>query len=138
MSEVKSRPGFSVMETLVSVALLAIAVIPLYALQQTLADSAARLQTTAAALEAEESALALLQAIDPIAEPDGEMMLGEWRLTWTSTKLAYEANADGFYGQGLYAIGLYEIEARLERNGAEREFTLRRVGWVRLRDPLDL
>jgi general secretion pathway protein I len=138
MSQIKVRPGFSVMETLVAVALLAIAVIPLYAFQQALADSAARLQTTAMALEAEESALALLQAIDPIAEPEGEMMLGEWRLTWTSTELAYNPDAEGVFGRGLYAIGLYEIRAELERNGTVRSFTLRRVGWRRVRDPLGL
>ena len=87
MTEIRTRPGFSVMETLVAVALLAIAILPLYAFQQTLADTAARLQTASALLDAQESALAVLQTIDPIAEPQGEMDLGEWRLSWESREL---------------------------------------------------
>ena len=95
MTEIRTRPGFSVMETLVAVALLAIAILPLYAFQQTLADTAARLQTASALLDAQESALAVLQTIDPIAEPQGEMDLGEWRLSWESRELVSEQPADG-------------------------------------------
>lgn len=133
-----TRAGFSIMETLVAIALLAIAVIPLYALNQTLAQSAARLQTTTALLEAEESALAYLQAIDPVLEPEGELVLGEWRLSWTTQPVAIEQNADGYLGPGLYSVGLYEISATLERGERRRSFTLRRVSWVQSRDPLAL
>lgn len=138
MTDIRTRAGFSVMETLVAVALLAIAVIPLYAFQQALANNAARLQTAAALLDAKDSALAVLQAIDPVAEPDGEMDLGEWRLSWTSRELASETPADGYLGSSIWGVTLYEIDATLERNGIEHVFSVRRVGWVQVGSPVNL
>lgn len=125
------------METLVAVALLAIAIIPLYAFQQTLANTAARLQTASALLDAQESALAVLQTIDPITEPEGEMELGVWTLRWSSRELASESPADGFRGASIWAVGLFEIDAVLDNGRTQHQFTLRRVGWRQVRDPLD-
>ena len=135
MTEIHTRPGFSVMETLVAVALLAIAILPLYAFQQTLADTAARLQTASALLDAQESALAVLQTIDPIAEPQGEMDLGEWRLSWESRELVSEQPADGYLGSSIWGVGLYEINATLERGETRHEMNFRRVAWVQVVEP---
>lgn len=135
MTSIRTRPGFSVMETLVAVALLAIAIIPLYAFQQTLANTAARLQTASDLLDAQESALAVLQTIDPIAEPSGDMQLGDWRLSWESRELASERPADGYLGSSIWGVGLYEVQATLERGETRRDLTIRRVGWVQVRDP---
>ena len=136
MTEIRTRPGFSVMETLVAVALLAIAILPLYAFQQTLADTAARLQTASALLDAQESALAVLQTIDPIAEPQGEMDLGEWRLSWESRELVSEQPADGYLGSSIWGVGLYEINATLERGETRHEMNFRRVAWVQVVEPV--
>ena len=135
MTRMHTRPGFSVMETLVAVALLAIAIIPLYAFQQTLANTSARLQTASALLDAQESALAVLQSVDLIAQPSGEMDLGEWRLSWQSRELASEQPADGFLGSSIWGVGLYEVEATLERGSSRHDFQIRRVAWVQVRDP---
>ena len=135
MTEIRTRPGFSVMETLVAVALLAIAILPLYAFQQTLADTAARLQTASALLDAQESALAVLQTIDPIAEPQGEMDLGEWRLSWESRELVSEQPADGYLGSSIWGVGLYEINATLERGETRHEMSFRRGAWVQVVEP---
>ena len=138
MKRMRTRPGFSIMETLVAVALLAIAIIPLYAFQQTLADTALRLQNATALLDAQESALAVLQTLDPIAQPEGEMELGEWQLIWRSRELASETPADGYLGSSIWGVALYEIDATLVRGETRYEFSLRRVAWVQVRDPLQL
>ncbi|WP_273144967.1 PulJ/GspJ family protein [Oceanicaulis alexandrii] len=138
MTSIRTRPGFSVMETLVAVALLAIAIIPLYAFQQTLANTAARLQTASDLLDAQESALAVLQTIDPIAQPSGDMQLGDWRLSWESRELASESPADGYLGSSIWGVGLYEVQATLENGDARRDLTIRRVGWIQVRDPTRL
>ena len=136
MTEMRTRHGFSVMETLVAVALLAIAIIPLYAFQQTLAGAATRLQTASALLDAQESALAVLQTIDVMAEPEGEMDLGDWRLRWQSRELISEQPADGYLGSSIWGVGLYEVTATLERGETRHEMTVRRVAWVQVRDPV--
>ena len=138
MTSIRTRPGFSVMETLVAVALLAIAIIPLYAFQQTLANTAARLQTASDLLDAQESALAILQTIDPVAQPSGEMQIGEWRLSWDSEEVVSESPANGYLGSSIWQVGLYEVEASLERGDIRRDLTIRRVGWVQVRDPVRL
>ena len=135
MRRLPTRPGFSIMETLVAVALLAIAIIPIYAFQQTLANTAARLQTASALLDAQESALAVLESIDPLAEPEGVMDLGDWRLSWQSRELASERPADGYLGTSIWGVALYEIDATLVRNETRHTFTIRRVGWVLVQDP---
>ncbi len=135
MTLTRTRAGFSVMETLVAVALLAIAIIPLYAFQQTLANAAQRLQTASDLLDAQESALAILQTMDPVAQPAGEMDLGEWRLSWESRELASEQPADGYLGTSIWGITLYEVDATLERGATRHAFSIRRVGWIQVRDP---
>ena len=124
------------METLVAVALLAIAIIPLYAFQQALANTAARLQSASALLDAQDSALAVLQTIDLIAEPEGEMDLGVWSLSWTSHELASESPANGYLGSSIWGIGLYEVDATLEGQGVEHAFQFRRVAWVQVTEPI--
>jgi len=138
INSLKIRDGFSVMETLVAMALLSLAIIPLYAFQQTLANTAARLQTTAQVLDVEQSALAILQTIDPVTEPEGDMPLGEWRLRWTSEVLASESPANGYLGSSIYEVRLVEINATLERGNTVRPLQLRQVGWVQVVDPLRL
>ena len=130
---IKARRGFSVMETLVSVALLSIAIIPLISLQQTLASSAARIQQVSERLEAQQSAIAYLESIDPYASPNGEIAIGEWTLRWQAQPIAHEPNADGFLGTGLYDITLFQINAVLSRDGQETAFEIRRVGWIQSR-----
>lgn len=130
------REGFSVMETLVAMALLAIAVIPLYALLQTLADGAARIETASDMLEVEENALAILETFDPMAEPNGERMLGEWRLSWTSELVASERPATGYMGVSIYQLSLFDVTATLQREERVRTIELRRAGWVQVTDPL--
>ncbi|MHA6288825.1 hypothetical protein [Maricaulis sp. CAU 1757] len=131
------RDGFSVMEALVAIAVIAAAMIPLFELQRSLANSTARLQATAARLDVEASALAYLQAIDPIGQPEGELVISEWTLTWQSELIASEPFADGYLGAGLYDISLYQINAELTLGEVSRPISLRRVAWLQSRSPLD-
>ncbi|OAB56162.1 hypothetical protein AY599_28060 [Leptolyngbya valderiana BDU 20041] len=124
------------METLVAMALLAIAIIPLYVLMQTLADGAARIESVSEMLSVEESALAVLETFDPMAEPNGERMLGDWRLTWTSERIADESPASGYMGVSIYRMSLFDVTATLQRGDRSRTIRLRRVGWVQVTDPL--
>lgn len=134
---VKMRAGFSVMEALVAIAIIAIAMIPLFELQRSLAQSTARLQTTTERLDIEASALAFLQVVDPLAEPSGSLEIGAWTLIWDSQLIATEANADGYLGAGLYSVYLYDIEAELARGSTQYEFTIRRLAWRQTRNPFD-
>lgn len=128
--------GFSILEALVAIAVLAATLLPLYRMQSTLADAAYRAEGLRAAIEAESNALAYLQLVDPLDEPDGDVEIGGWTLSWTSQLLANEENADGYLGGGLYSVWLYEVEATLSRGDRERELTVRRLVSRRTGNPL--
>lgn len=134
---VRTRPGFSVMEALAAIAIIAITMIPLFELQRSLSQSTARLQVTAERLDVEASALAFLQVIDPVAEPTGRLEIGAWTLSWESQLVAMEADADGYLGPGLYSIYLYDIDAQLTRGDSQQDLVIRRVAWRQTRNPLD-
>lgn len=123
------------MEALVAVALIGVAMAPLYLFQQTLADASLSVSNQLEGIEAQESAVAFLSAFDPIAEPNGEMQIGGWSLVWSAEPIAGENPADGYFGGGNYAIYLYEIEAELSRGTRVRRIKLRRVAWELVRSP---
>lgn len=127
-----TRAGLSVMETLVAVALIAVAFAPLYQLQRTLADAAIALEETARRLEAEASALDFIAAINPMERPSGELDLGRWTMTWDCTPVATEEPAIGFRGQSAFDVGLYDVNVTLADNATRRSFRVRKLGWRRI------
>lgn len=130
------RPGFSVMEALVSIAILAIALIPLYQLQRTLADASFRLDWSLERSSLKSSATAYLAALNPAEQPSGTVDFGAWSLAWSSTLLNEEAAPQGPSGFSNFALGLYRIEARVSAQQGEFLFTVDQVGWRLVRDPL--
>ena len=130
------RAGFSVVEVLAAVALMAIAILPLYQLQRALTDAAVRLELQTEALDTQQSALAILETINPHAEPEGSRSLGRWQMSWRSSQVAFTSEATGFLGQSNYELALYEIVVTLERQNFRTEFETRRIGWRLIRDPL--
>ena len=128
------RIGFSVVEVLASVALLAIALVPLFQLQRTLADAAIGLERAAEIAEMEESALALVATVNPMTVSEGAQMLGEWSMRWRAEPIVAERFADGYLGQSNFNVALYEITVTLERDALVREFTVRQLGWRVVRD----
>ncbi len=120
------------METLVAVALIAVAFAPLYQLQRTLADAAIALEETAQRLEAEASALDFIAAINPMERPSGELDLGAWTMTWESTPVSVEEPATGFRGPSSFDVGLFEINVTLSDGETRRMLTIRKLGWRRI------
>ena len=131
------RPGFSVVEVLAAIALISIAIIPLYQLQRALTDAAVRLERTAQGLEVEESALALLTTVNPAATPEGSAQIGDWAMSWSSSPVAFDPDAAGFRGQSNFSVGLYEITVTLQRNDYARQLVVRQLGWTLIRNPLE-
>ncbi len=129
------RAGFSIIEVLAAVALIAIAILPLYGLQRTLADASFRLSEAGTLLELEQSALDYIAVINPDRQPEGEDRIGGWTINWTSEPIASDPAPDGVAGSGLYAITLYEVTVTLVRRQQIHSFTLRQLGWTQVRDP---
>lgn len=132
------RDGFSIIEVLAAVALISVAIVPLFQFQRTLTDAVVSIERNVEALEISRSALALVSTINPAKSPDGCDQLGEWSVCWASERIAFEADADGFLGQSSFAIGLYEITITISIGSYQKVLGVRQLGWVLIRDPLEL
>lgn len=125
------QTGFSVLEAIAAIALLAIAMMPLLALQGQLARSALAIERAELAARHERNALAFLEAVNPTLAPQGEEDLGEARLVWRSRPVSAEKPALNASNEtGRFLMRLYDVEARIiDASGRERVFVIRRVGW---------
>jgi general secretion pathway protein I len=123
-----AQAGFSVIEALVAVAIIAIALLPLAALQGQVSRAAAQQQTLQLRLAAERNALAVLKEVNPMREGEGVRDLGGGRtLRWTAVPISETApnRAGGF------EVALYRLEVQIaDANGAAVSMlTLDQVGW---------
>lgn len=132
--------GFTLLEAIVALAILTAGTMALFAaLNGALrgierAEAAARLDT------ATLNAIALLEAVNPMQQPQGEAMLGEVRVAWRATPVEAPGPAlTDYLRPGLFDVGLYDVAVVLEVGGrVERRFVLRRAGWVQARQPEQL
>lgn len=141
-SEVRGllQRGFALLEAIVALAILAAAGLALFtALSQSL-QMIARADAAMARAELSRSALALIDAIDPMAWPQGSMLMGEFSLTWRAELLEpAEGNATGTLATGFYQLGLYDLNCRVVDGNQEiYRFVVRKVGYRQVREPVPL
>ena len=129
-----SSKGFTFIEAIVSVVVMGIAMMPIMAL---LSQSLAQLTAAGAANErasAMESALAIIDPINPLRTPNGSTIMGNTELEWTSSLLV-EPNETVQLRAGLagYSVGFYDVSVSLSRNGEPWfSFNARKVGYQRI------
>ncbi len=123
--------GFSVLEAIAAIALIAIAFLPMMVLQSQLTRTAAAIERAERNTRNMSSALARLRVTNPMFEPDGVENLGEAVFSWRShpiTEVRPVLDAGG--GAGRFDMQLFDITATLDYgNGVKTEFTVRQVGW---------
>ena len=128
--------GFSLLEAIVALALLASVGMALLSWLNGSLISLRRVQEVAAVQAAARDALAYLDTINPMLTPQGETELGEWRLRWQAREVEPAREGAGYPGGiGLFDVGLYDTRVWLERDGrAIEEFVLRQVGYRKVRE----
>lgn len=109
--------GFTVMEALISIAILAGGLTALYGVQQTMVAASLRTERAMDLLTARRTAAGFLSGVDFFAFPEGTADLGGgWTLSWRVAEGGAESGS-GYYGLGsrrLYAVGVGVVEAGLE------------------------
>lgn len=128
--------GFSLLEAIVALALLASVGMALLSWLNGSLISLRRVQEVAAVQAAARDALAYLDTINPMLTPQGETELGEWRLRWQAREVEPVREGAGYPGGiGLFDVGLYDTRVWLERDGRTiEEFVLRQVGYRKVRE----
>lgn len=134
MSARRLENGFSVIEALVALAIVALALIPLMALQAQVSRTYARDQLERAELNAKQNALALLRDVNVLASPQGARRLDSAHLLrWWATPLTAPTRTTR-QGQGFgdFEIVLFRVDAAIEGGAPPRapvSFSLEQVGW---------
>jgi general secretion pathway protein I len=135
MTARRGEAGLSTLEVLVSVAVLGLALAPLLAVQSQIAQTHVRYQEAYSRATLQRNALALLQEMNPMATPRGDIALdSENRLRWTSQPLSsIDRSSDHPVGDGPFDVALYAVDAEIiGPNEAVRvRFNTERLGWVR-------
>lgn len=126
--------GFSTLEVIAAVAIIAIALVPIMMLQTQIARSQARLDAAHDQSTSAQNALALLRDINPMSTPTGRRPLdARTELAWSSTPISgvsQTVNPTGF------EVQLYRVTGVVERDNVPLTTTqIELVGWRDTRDP---
>ena len=128
--------GFTLLEAIVALVILASAGMALFAWINTQLIALQRVNEVRQSQAAQHNALALLELINPMAEPEGEEDFGPYRIRWRAGLL--EPVKDGVSSKGekgLYEVGLYRIEmdVLLPDNSPLVTLEARQVGYKQVR-----
>ena len=120
MSESLGRRGrgFTLLEAVVAMAIFAAAGMALYALFNTNLISLGRAHDATAQIPTVQRAVEHLAAIDPAAQPAGQIELDGYDVAWSARLMEPVRDAQTSQGfRGYHEIGLYEITFTLSRLG---------------------
>ncbi|WP_024868649.1 PulJ/GspJ family protein [Pseudoxanthomonas suwonensis] len=131
----RREAGFTLLEAIVAMVIMATCMMALYGWLSANTISVARANAQTRNIADARSALALVEAVNPMAEPRGERELPPLRVSWESraiTPVRPGLSQAGF--PTLFDFALYEMDVQVWRDGQlVQEFSLRRAGWVQAR-----
>lgn len=131
----RSTAGFTLLEAIVALTVMAAALIPLVTFIAQSADQLVRAGEANERSLVHQSVLALMDPVNPMAEPEGVLPLDdEISVSWRAQEIA--ASKTALVGTQLngYRIGFYAILVSVSRNNeAWFDFTMRKVGYQNTR-----
>jgi len=117
----RAEAGFSLLETIIAIAILGIASVPLLTFQSQLVRNSIQLETSAETLTAREVSETYLSLLDLTQEQQGEFEIGGgWTVGWQATaKTAPTRSVLGAGYEGRYTAQVFELTANVTHtNGA--------------------
>lgn len=129
--------GFTLLEAIVALAILAAGGMALFAALNTSMRSIERVDAASQRDTATLNALSRIEQLNPMLEPQGDEALGAWRLRWTAAPV--EPPRDGltdYLQPGYFEVGLYRVDVELlSGTRVEHRFVVRKAGWRQVRFP---
>ena len=129
--EISVEAGFSVLEALVAIAILAAALLPLLELQNQFARTAAAIERTEQRIALEDMALAHISALNIDQTREGSILTPQGQIIWASQPTVEPRYArDNGGGRSRYLMTLYDVEVILRlKSGAQERMTFQALGW---------
>lgn len=133
----RHQRGFSLLEAIVALTIMATSMIALYAWLSSSAIALSRVHESSGTLEDQRTALAVVEAINPMTEPSGERDIEGLRVRWSSNP-ASETRAGITWANlpSAFDLALYDVDVEVLRSGSlVGSFRVRRAGWLLARPP---
>lgn len=109
--------GFSLIECLAALALVSMALIPFFSIQQTIMSSNARSEENVILIEGARDLETFLEGLNPSAAPEGRISLGDSVVDWKSRSLLSHQRPRNLRSQPLF-VELHEVDITMrDRSG---------------------
>ena len=120
--------GFSTLEVIAAVAIIAVALIPMASLQTQLARGGTRLVDAQETTSAVQNAMAIIRAVNPMLTPSGRRDTSDRTvLTWSSTPISPVRPSVTPAG---FEVQLFRVHAEIAREtGTVNSFEVDLIGW---------
>jgi Tfp pilus assembly protein PilV len=128
----RTAQGFSAIEALVAVAIMAVALIPLFELQRQTVLAHERQTALYDEASATEDALILLRDLNPTLQPSGSLQLAGGRVQWSSTPISAATETRRTDPNGrAYMVRRYLVDVVVTSAAAEQRavFSVEKIGW---------
>lgn len=130
------RSGFSLVEALVALTIAALVLGAIFELQIQMVRGQQRAVDVIEQVVAQENALALTNAINPMATPEGEIVLPEGdTIRWRSEPKGEAVINAGFpTGNGQFSVQLFTVSVEVDRltGRSPAPLVFDRLGWARV------
>ena len=126
-----AQSGFSAIEALVALAIIAVALVPLTDLQTQIVRGHSRQREIREQAAMQQNALAVLRDINLMAAPDGARLIGEnLTLRWRATPLSRVVRSTrAGEGDGDFNVRLYRVAVEVSGPRSAASFSVDQVGW---------
>lgn len=131
-ADITDDSGFSVLEALVAMAVLAAAMLPILALQSQFVRSVAVMERTETRLSVEAAVRAHIRSVNLTERPRGDMNMAGATLRWTASPALPERRVRAQGGvRSRYVTTLYNVEIVVNYNsGASEKLIMTGLGWT--------
>jgi len=129
--------GFTLLEAIVALVLIATTGMALFSWINTNLLNLQRVQSFQQRHDAIQSALAFIEAVNPLEKPTGKETVGSYVITWQAETLKPPQYGISHFGNiGIFHVGLYAttIEVKQEES-LLAQFTVRQMGYKQMRRP---
>lgn len=128
----RHQNGFSLLEAIVAMTIMATCLLALYAWLSTSTLALNRVRANAQALSDARAALAIISTVNPMQTPSGRRTVTPLEVRWTSRPLTDLRLGMSPAGSATpFDFRLFEMTVEVRRgNAVVRAFEVRKVGWV--------
>jgi prepilin-type N-terminal cleavage/methylation domain-containing protein len=133
LQHVKSQAGISLLEVLAALVILSIGASVAFTWFGQSVTAMGRIKEEEASLLARNQAMEYLRAVNPVDQPNGEIEMPGYRLSWTSRQVRDVVRTLTPLGTpSRYEVSLYELDVRLARPAGDApwsQFQLQLAGY---------